>query len=86
MWPLRPPPGGPQDLVGPFDVTRWDPDQVLDPSWNVTPTNDVWSVLERVEHDTGEITRQLRPLRWELLYQEEGSPPTGVRGQGAGHN
>ncbi|MEU8917249.1 SOS response-associated peptidase [Streptomyces nigrescens] len=58
---------GPQDLVDLFDVTRWDPGQALDPSWNVAPTDDVWSVLERVERDTGEITRQLRPLRWGLV-------------------
>ncbi|MGD3109660.1 SOS response-associated peptidase family protein, partial [Streptomyces sp. YGL11-2] len=54
----------PQDLAGMFDVTFWDPAEDLAPNWNVAPTNDVWSVLERVERDTGEITRQLRPLRW----------------------
>ncbi|WP_336053060.1 SOS response-associated peptidase [Streptomyces sp. CA2R101] len=57
----------PQDLVDQFDVTRWDPGQVLGPSWNVAPTDEVWSVLERVEHDTGEVTRQLRSLRWGLV-------------------
>ncbi|MEV0375889.1 SOS response-associated peptidase [Streptomyces sp. NPDC050636] len=57
----------PQDLVDLFDVTRWDFDQTLEPSWNVAPTDDVWSVLERVERDTGEVTRQLQPLRWGLV-------------------
>lgn len=57
----------PQDLASVFEVTRWDPGLVLDPSWNVAPTDDVWSVLGRVEHETGEITRQLRPLRWGLV-------------------
>ncbi|MFI7103207.1 SOS response-associated peptidase [Streptomyces sp. NPDC050161] len=57
----------PQDLASLFDVTRWDPGLVLGPSWNVAPTDDVWSVLERVERDTGEVTRQLRPLRWGLV-------------------
>ncbi|MFE0188431.1 SOS response-associated peptidase [Streptomyces sp. NPDC058989] len=57
----------PQDLAATFDVARWDPDQALDPSWNVAPTDHVWSVLERVERDTGEITRHLRPLRWGLV-------------------
>ncbi|MFE4018494.1 SOS response-associated peptidase [Streptomyces sp. NPDC059101] len=57
----------PQDLVALFDVTRWDADLALPPSWNVAPTNDVWSVLERVDQDSGEVTRQLRPLRWGLV-------------------
>ncbi|MFE7314303.1 SOS response-associated peptidase [Streptomyces sp. NPDC057555] len=57
----------PQDLVDLFDVTRWDADLVLAPSWNVAPTDEVWSVLERVDQDTGEVTRQLRSLRWGLV-------------------
>ncbi|MFH8568203.1 SOS response-associated peptidase [Streptomyces sp. NPDC017993] len=69
----------PQDLVNLFDVTRWDPAQALDPSWNVAPTDDVWSVLERVERDTGEITRQLRQLRWGLVPSWAKSLSTGPK-------
>ncbi|MEU5211791.1 SOS response-associated peptidase [Streptomyces sp. NPDC020742] len=69
----------PQDLVDLFDVTRWDPDHALDPSWNVAPTDEVWSVLERIERDTGEITRQLRPLRWGLVPSWAKSLNTGAK-------
>ncbi|QTZ95763.1 SOS response-associated peptidase [Streptomyces auratus] len=69
----------PQDLASVFDVTRWDPGRALDPSWNVAPTDDVWSVLERVERETGEITRQLRPLRWGLVPSWAKSPNTGAK-------
>jgi putative SOS response-associated peptidase YedK len=69
----------PQDLVDLFDVTRWDPGRELDASWNVAPTDDVWSVLERVERDTGEITRQLRPLRWGLVPSWAKSLSTGAK-------
>ncbi|PWI44840.1 SOS response-associated peptidase [Streptomyces sp. ICBB 8177] len=37
------------------------------PSWNVAPTDEVWSVLERADRGTGEVTRRLRPLRWGLV-------------------
>ncbi|QHC22874.1 SOS response-associated peptidase [Streptomyces sp. GS7] len=69
----------PQDLAGMFDVASWDPAQALAPNWNVAPTNDVWSVLERVARDTGEITRQLRPLRWGLVPSWAKSLNVGAR-------
>ncbi|BCK73531.1 hypothetical protein Srufu_074840 [Streptomyces libani subsp. rufus] len=69
----------PQDLANVFDVPRWDPDRALEPSWNVAPTDDVWSVLERVERETGEITRQLRPLRWGLVPSWAKSLKTGAK-------
>jgi len=69
----------PQDLASVFDVPRWDPDRTLEPSWNVAPTDDVWSVLERVERETGEITRQLRPLRWGLVPSWAKSLKTGAK-------
>ncbi|MGA5562954.1 SOS response-associated peptidase [Streptomyces platensis] len=69
----------PQDLASVFDVPRWDPDRALEPSWNVAPTDDVWSVLERVERETGEITRQLRPLRWGLVPSWAKSLKTGAK-------
>ncbi|GAA2307869.1 DUF159 family protein [Streptomyces caniferus] len=69
----------PQELASVFDATRWDPDRSLDPSWNVAPTDEVWSVLERVERGTGEITRQLRPLRWGLVPSWAKSLHTGAK-------
>ena len=57
----------PKDLAGLFHVSRWDPEEVLAPSWNVAPTDDVWAVLERADRGTGELLRQLRPLRWGLV-------------------
>ncbi|GAA2338455.1 SOS response-associated peptidase [Streptomyces violaceusniger] len=57
----------PQDLVSAFRVGRWDPREELAPSWNVAPTDQVWSVLERTDTGTGEVVRQLRPLRWGLV-------------------
>lgn len=57
----------PQDLVDVFGVDRWDPAQAVEPSWNVAPTDDVWSVLVGVDSSTGEIARELRPLRWGLV-------------------
>ncbi|SOE09034.1 SOS response associated peptidase (SRAP) [Streptomyces sp. 2323.1] len=69
----------PQDLASVFDVTCWDSDGALDPSWNVAPTDDVWSVLERVECETGEITRQLRALCWGLVPSWAKSLNTGAK-------
>ncbi|WP_078871818.1 SOS response-associated peptidase [Streptomyces sp. NRRL S-337] len=57
----------PQDLAGLFHVSRWNPEQLLAPSWNVAPTDDVWAVLERPDRETGEVARQLRALRWGLV-------------------
>lgn len=57
----------PEDLAQLFRVDRWDPTEALAPSWNVAPTHQVWSVLERPEPDPGELVRQLRPLRWGLV-------------------
>ncbi|MFE7315916.1 SOS response-associated peptidase family protein [Streptomyces sp. NPDC057555] len=56
-----------RDLVDLFDVAWWDAGLVLAPSWNVAPPDEVWSVLERVDQDSGEVTRQLRLLRWGLV-------------------
>ncbi|MER7151980.1 SOS response-associated peptidase [Streptomyces lydicus] len=57
----------PQDLAGLFHVSRWNPETLLAPSWNVAPTDEVWAVLERADRGTGEVERQLRPLRWGLV-------------------
>ncbi|MFF9477967.1 SOS response-associated peptidase [Streptomyces sp. NPDC014733] len=71
----------PQDLAPLFGVTRWDPDpdHAVGPSWNVAPTDAVWSVLERLDRDTGEVVRQLRPLRWGLVPSWAKSLAVGAR-------
>lgn len=69
----------PQDLVELFGVTRWSTAETLAPSWNVAPTDPVWAVLERVDRETGEIARQLRPLRWGLVPSWAKDPGVGAR-------
>ncbi|MFC5885245.1 SOS response-associated peptidase [Kitasatospora sp. CM 4170] len=69
----------PQDLVELLGVTRWTPVETLAPSWNVAPTDPVWTVLERVDHDTGELSRQLRPVRWGLVPSWSKDPNGGAR-------
>ena len=69
----------PEDLVELFEVTRWNPAEALAPSWNVAPTNDVWAVLERADRETGELGRELRPLRWGLVPSWAKDPSVGAR-------
>ncbi|WP_316742425.1 SOS response-associated peptidase [Streptomyces sp. MK7] len=60
----------PEDLVRHFRVTEWRPEEALEPSWNVAPTDPVWAVLERTpreERDAGSVRRELRALRWGLV-------------------
>lgn len=57
----------PEDLSGLFQATPPDPGHVLEPSWNVAPTDAVWAVLERADRESGVLERQLRPLRWGLV-------------------
>lgn len=33
--------------------TRWNPEEALEPSWNVAPTEEVWAVLERPDRESG---------------------------------
>ncbi|AWW35628.1 SOS response-associated peptidase [Streptomyces cadmiisoli] len=60
----------PQDLVQHFQVTDWQAEETLAPSWNVAPTDQVWAVLERTPRDGDDaatVGRELRPLRWGLV-------------------
>ncbi|MFE4257856.1 SOS response-associated peptidase [Streptomyces sp. NPDC056883] len=68
----------PEDLAGLFDA-RLDPGRELGPSWNVAPTDEVWAVLERADRDTGELGRQLRPVRWGLVPSWAKDPGVGSR-------
>lgn len=69
----------PQDLVSLLGELRWDPAEAFAPSWNVAPTDPVPAVLERVDRDTGEVLRQLRPLRWGLVPSWSKDPSAGAR-------
>ncbi|WBP84422.1 SOS response-associated peptidase [Kitasatospora cathayae] len=69
----------PQDLVSLLGELRWDPAETLAPSWNVAPTDPVPAVLERLDRDTGEVLRQLRPLRWGLVPSWSKDPSGGAR-------
>jgi len=61
----------PDDLVTFFEVDE-PPEEVLDPSWNVAPTDKVYAV---VQHDR----RQLRVLRWGLVPSWAKDPKIGSR-------
>jgi putative SOS response-associated peptidase YedK len=69
----------PQDLVRVFRVADWNERDVLEPSWNVAPTDDVWAVLERAPRGRGAVRRQLRPLRWGLVPSWAKDPKIGAR-------
>ncbi|MFR0357436.1 SOS response-associated peptidase [Streptomyces sediminimaris] len=61
----------PQDLAPLFRVTELPAEEVLAPSWNVAPTDEVWAVLERAprgdRNPSTTVKRELRPLRWGLV-------------------
>lgn len=59
------------DLVGYFEVQD-PPEEVLDPSWNVAPTDPVYAVVQRE-------TRQLRVLRWGLVPSWAKDPKVAAR-------
>ncbi|AEW98632.1 SOS response-associated peptidase [Streptantibioticus cattleyicolor] len=69
----------PDELAEAFRVTRWNPEDAVAPSWNVAPTDLVWAVLERADTTTGEVTRQLRPLRWGLVPSWAKDPGSGAK-------
>ncbi|MGW5330313.1 SOS response-associated peptidase [Streptomyces sp. NPDC004014] len=72
----------PQDLAQLFHVGEWPVTEVLAPSWNVAPTDDVWAVLERTPRGDDGATapsRELRPLRWGLVPSWAKEPKIGAR-------
>lgn len=70
----------PEDLVGLFDVQRWEPLETLAPDWNVAPTKEVYAVLDRPVKEAGpDPVRQLRVLRWGLVPSWSASPDTAVK-------
>lgn len=70
---------GPAELAGLLGGMSWDPAEVPAPNWNVAPTQPVPAVLERLDPDTGEVVRQLRPLRWGLVPSWAKDPSVGSR-------
>ncbi|WP_419997689.1 SOS response-associated peptidase [Streptomyces boninensis] len=71
----------PEDLVGIFEVEKWDPAETIAPDYNVAPTKDVYAVLERPVKDapSPDPVRQLRKLRWGLVPSWAKNPDTGVK-------
>lgn len=69
----------PEDLAGLFDAELDTAHGLLGPSWNVAPTDGVWSVLERVDTASGEVRRRLRPVRWGLVPSWAKDPSVGSR-------
>ncbi|MFD9204333.1 SOS response-associated peptidase family protein, partial [Streptomyces anthocyanicus] len=37
---------GPEDLAGVFEIEKWEPQEALDPDFNVAPTKEVYAVLD----------------------------------------
>jgi putative SOS response-associated peptidase YedK len=70
----------PDDLVEEFEVDER-PEQALEPSWNVAPTQDVYAVLERAPR--GEPAepprRRLQVVRWGLVPSWAKDPSIGNR-------
>lgn len=71
----------PEDLVGLFDVAKWEPKETLAPDWNIAPTAKVYAVLERPVRESGSPVpvRQLRALRWGLVPPWAASPEGAAR-------
>ncbi|MFI1869843.1 SOS response-associated peptidase [Streptomyces jumonjinensis] len=71
----------PEDLVGIFDVQKWEPEETLAPDWNVAPTKEVYAILERPLKDAADPrpVRQLRALKWGLVPSWAKSPEGAAR-------
>jgi putative SOS response-associated peptidase YedK len=69
----------PEDIVELFDVEYWDPEETLDPNWNVAPTNSAFVVLERLSKERPRPLRQLRALRWGLVPPWSDTAGTAVK-------
>ncbi len=67
----------PEDLASLFGA-RWDGEPVP-PSWNVAPTDAVYTVLERLAKDGTGADRQVRALRWGLVPSWSKDPGAGAR-------
>jgi putative SOS response-associated peptidase YedK len=70
----------PDDLVEEFEIEE-KPEQVLPPSYNVAPTQDVYAVVERAPRDEPEAapSRSLHVVRWGLVPSWAKDPKIGNR-------
>ena len=70
----------PDDLVEEFEVDER-PEQALEPSWNVAPTQDVYAVLERAPRGEPDEPprRRLQVVRWGLVPSWAKDPSIGNR-------
>ncbi|WP_267246545.1 SOS response-associated peptidase [Streptomyces sp. PR69] len=71
----------PEDLAGLFEVEKWEPEETLEPDWNVAPTKEVYAILERPLKDASDRrpVRQLRALKWGLVPSWAKSPEGAAR-------
>ena len=53
---------GPEDLAGIFEIEKWEPEETLEPDYNVAPTKEVYAVLDRPLKDAEDP----RPVRQTL--------------------
>ncbi|MER7934272.1 MULTISPECIES: SOS response-associated peptidase [unclassified Streptomyces] len=72
---------GPEDLAQIFEVDKWEPEETLEPDYNVAPTKQVYAVLDRPLKDADDRrpVRQLRRLKWGLVPSWAKSPEGGAR-------
>ncbi|MFJ6003255.1 SOS response-associated peptidase [Arthrobacter sp. NPDC092385] len=70
--------GSKADLIDAFEVDEAIVDEV-EPSWNVAPTDTVQLVVERLDPETGELTRRLEPARWGLIPSWSKTAAVGAR-------
>ncbi|WP_415951941.1 SOS response-associated peptidase [Streptomyces sp. KLOTTS4A1] len=71
----------PEDLATIFEVEKWEPEEALEPDYNVAPTKEVYVVLDRPLKDaeSREPVRQLRKLKWGLVPSWAKSPEGAAR-------
>ena len=72
---------GPEDLSRTFGIERWEPEETLEPDYNVAPTKEVHVVLDRPlkDADSPRPVRQLRTLGWGLVPSWSKGPEGGAR-------
>ncbi|BFO15166.1 hypothetical protein SHKM778_15540 [Streptomyces sp. KM77-8] len=71
----------PEDLAGIFEIEKWEPEETLEPDYNVAPTKEVFAVLDRALKDVTEPrpVRQLRKLKWGLVPSWSKTPEGAAR-------
>ncbi|MBL0885036.1 SOS response-associated peptidase [Myceligenerans indicum] len=69
-----------QDLADELAIAELAEDaRLLEPSWNIAPTDPVRIVVERPSRDTGAVTRSMRVARWGLVPSWAKDPGIGAR-------